>query len=95
MTKHFERTYDLDTEGAPLGPLTPAQMGRLTKALRADGRKEEHEVFGETEVVSMSGDIGGVMRVTVRTSVGEPEVKEPVVDPDEDADADEPLNPEA
>jgi hypothetical protein len=93
MTKHFERTYDLDTEGAPLGPLTPAQMGRLTKALRADGRKEEHQTFGDTEVVSMSGDIGGVMRVTVRTSVGEPE--EAVVDPEGEPDEGHDPDPEA
>lgn len=76
MSKHFERTYDLDTKGAPLGPLTAAQRGGMTTRLRKDAEKEGiSEPLGETEVVGMSGDIGGVMAVTVRAVVGPTEAE--------------------
>lgn len=67
-TKSFERTYEIDTEGAPFAPLTPAQRAGLTHRLRNDAADEGHEL-GETVVVSRRGTIGGVFSVLVRADV--------------------------
>lgn len=63
--KTIERTYDIDTEGAPFGPLTSAQKAGLTTRLRADAKKEGLGELGETRFGSRSGTIGGVFKVTV------------------------------
>lgn len=87
MSKTFERTYEVDTEGGPLAPLTSKQKAGLTRRLRAEAKKEGVADLGDTAVVSTAGDIGGVLSVTVRATAGEQPTET-----DDDAEVDEAEN---
>lgn len=84
--KTFTGEYDLDRSSALFGDdLTTEEKGSLTRRLRADAKKEGL-TLGETEVVTSTGQVGGVWTFGVKAPVVEAG-KAPAVEPDLNAPA--------
>lgn len=76
MTKQFERTYEIDTEGSAFTDFSREQVHGLAQRLRNEA-KAEGLTLSDPSVVGYTGDIGGVFSVTVRATATEaqPETK--------------------